>query len=63
MPYRALHLLGEHGELGAAGVLIGIEEIPVQNPEVAVVNLLDGHVSIWKMPVEKERGCQVAIRP
>lgn len=46
--YRALHLLGQHTEFWRAGVLIGIQEFPVQNPQVAIENLLDGCVPIWK---------------
>lgn len=54
--YRALHLLGQHTELWRAGVLIGIQEFPAQNPQVAIENLLDGGVPVWKGTAQGQEG-------
>lgn len=54
--YRALHLLGQHTELWRAGVLIGIQEFPVQNPQVAIENLLDGCVPVFEVPKQEASG-------
>lgn len=54
--YRALHLLGQHEELWRAGVLVSINEVPVQNPQVAIENLTDRHVPVWKATVQGQKG-------
>lgn len=54
--YRALHFLGQHDEVRRAGVLVSVKEVPVQNPQVAIENLADGHVPVWKATVQSQKG-------
>lgn len=53
--YRALHLLSQHDELWRTGVLIGINEFPVQNSQVASEDFLHGRVPVWKGRFHRER--------
>jgi len=54
--YRALHLLGQQDEVRRAGVLVRVNELPVQNPQVAIENLLDGRVPVWEARARGQKG-------
>lgn len=50
--HRFLHLLGQVCKLSGAGVLIGIQEVLVRDPQVAIEDLLNPHVPVCERTVK-----------